>query len=161
MSSSKPGDEVARALAAVVRYTRPGVRSIQEVLMYLRRRGCSPETAARVIAQGRARGILDDRACARLCAEHWARAGYAWSAIRLKLSAKGLDEPTIEETATYVDAAFGDEARARLVVTSSLRRHMRQPARLARTLASRGFDPDLIERVLRESFGPIPSDAER
>ena len=165
MSSLKPADDVSRALAAAARYVRTSVRSTHELRAYLHRRGVSPDTAARVVTEGERRGWVDDRACARLWAEQWSRQGYAWAAIRLKLSAKGLHEHTIKDAANRLGMSSDDEARARLVAASYLRRHKgrpgRQAGRLARTLASRGFGSDLIERVLNESFGSPHSDAER
>jgi len=173
MSSSKPGDDVARALAALIRYTRAGVRSTRQVLAYLQQRGVSSDTAVRTVRLCQARGILDDRACARLWADHWARQGYAWAAIRQKLTEKGLDDSTIDDATHRLGLASDDGARARLVVAQRIRlpaprsrqagRGAGRPprARLARTLASRGFDSELIERVLDESFGTTPSDAER
>jgi SOS response regulatory protein OraA/RecX len=100
--------------------------------------------------------MVDDRLCARLWADHWARRGYAWSAIRVKLSEKGLDEQAIEHAASWLGTASDDDARARLVIAQRLRRRAgaRQRSRLGRALASRGFDSDLIERILNESFGP-------
>lgn len=162
MSSSKrEGSSADAALDGAVRYARSGVRSTREVLTYLRRRGISEERARRTVADYHARGLLDDQACARLWAEHWARRGYAWSAIRVKLSAKGFDGQALERAARRVGGVSDDEARARLVVAAYLRRHRSQAGRAARALASRGFDQDLIERILNESFSPIPSDAER
>jgi len=95
---------------------------------------------------------LDDRACAELWADHWARRGYAWSAIRLKLSEKGLDAHAIAHAASRLGTASSDDERARRIVTQHLRpgEGRRQQARLGRMLASRGFDQDLIERVLSE-----------
>ena len=163
MSSSRPGDDVSLALAAVIRYTRAGVRSTRQILAYLQRRGVSTDTSARVVRLCQARGILDDRACARLWADHWARQGYAWAAIRQKLTERGLDDSTIDEARHRLGLASDDGARARLVVAQRTRRSAGRPprSRLARTLASRGFDSELIERVLDESFGSTPPDAER
>ena len=164
MRGSKRWGDEERVLAAATRYARTGVRSTHEVLTFLRQRGVSPAAARRAVAACQARGALDDLACARLWADHLARKGYAWSVIHLKLSAKGLDEHTIEEAADRLDAARDDDARARVVAASYLRRQGTSPrhrAGAARTLASRGFDPDLIERVLDDTVGPIPSDAER
>ena len=173
MSSSKPAGERAaasrttRVLAALPRYLRTGVRSTRDVRSYLGRRGVSAGRAARLVAGYRARGWLDDRAAARLWADHWAREGYAASLIRAKLSAKGFSEDVIDETATRCCPPTDDQARARLLVATYLQRHApprrvrslpapaegRQAGRLARTLASRGFDSDLIEQVLNESLG--------
>ena len=161
MSSSKPHDE-PRVLAAIPRYVRSGVRSTQEVLTYLRRRGVSPSRAARLVREYHARGLLDDRASARLWAEHWARGGYATATIQLKLSAKGFDEHVIHATIQQWCPASDDEERARVVLAQRARRTTARPARarLARILASRGFDSDVIERILNGSLGPSPSDAE-
>ena len=163
MSSSKLEDNTQRALTAATRYVRAGVRSTREALTYLQRRGVPGDLARRTVAAFHARGVLDDRACARLWAEHWARAGYAWSAIRRRLADKGLDEHTIEHAAAQWGRASDDDARARFVAAQHARRGVgpRQRTRVARALSSRGFESDLIERVLNESFGPTPSDAER
>ncbi len=159
ISSSRPGDDPHRLLAVATRYTQRGVRSTQDVLAHLRRAGASAGTAARVVVECRSRGIVDDRACAQLWADHWARRDYAWSAIRLKLSEKGLDAQTIDTAAHKLGNASQDEARARHAVTDAQRRSSsrstpHQADRLARTLASRGFDSDLIERILNDTFGP-------
>jgi SOS response regulatory protein OraA/RecX len=156
MSSLKPANDPSRALAMVGRYTRGRVRSSQEVLTYLGRRGVSPATATRVIAECRARGMLDDEACARLWADHWARRGYAWEAIRAKLAAKGVSGPVVDRAARRLGTAGDDEGRARHVVASYQRRPHAGGAsqRLARALRARGFDPEVIERVLAEPTPP-------
>ena len=154
MSSSKLEDEARSVLAALPRYLRSSVRSTHEVVAYLRRRGLSPQRAARAVSEYQARGLLDDEACARLWAEEWARRGYAWAAIRTKLSLKGLDERTIERVARRLGMVGDDEARARLIASAYLRRHAATQTSqrvLARRLASRGFDADLIEHILNES----------
>ena len=156
-------DERSHTLALVARYTRAHVRSTYEVLTYLKRRGVSPEVASKTVVEAQRHGILDDVAAARLSAEHWARAGYAWTAIHQKLSEKGFHAHTIDTVATSLGDASADEARAREVVARQLRRKtgVLQRTRVARTLILRGFDSELIERILHESFGPRPSDAER
>ena len=160
MLSSKLEDELARVLALALRYVRAGVRSGHEVRTYLRRRGVAAETASRAVtALSTTRGVLDDRACARLWADQWARRGYASTAIRVKLSAKGLDDVTIDHAITQLQISSDDDARAREVVARYARSDVGRQgrARMARTLASRGFDSDLIEQVLNESFGPLVS----
>jgi len=183
--------------AAVSRYVRSGVRSTHEALQYLRRRGVPVRRAVAVVSACQAQGLLDDRAAARLWANHWARQGYAAEAIRLKLADKAFDERDILEVIRPLRVSTAEEERARLVLARDARRRTRgapraeavgrnperahgQPAparrsgpgrpwreskgrpsraRLARVLASRGFDPDLIDRLLAESFGPAtPTD---
>ena len=151
-------------MAAALRYARAGVRSQREVLERLRRDGCAHGVVERALAECRRQGLVDDRACARLWAEHWARQGLAWAAIRLKLSAKGLGDRAVEEAAVSVGATpADDEARANAVVARRLRVATVRLSRshLARVLASRGFDSDVIERILAASCGVVSSDAER
>ena len=145
--------QVGGLLAAVIRYLGRGVRSRKGALAYLRQRGASPSLAAQLVEECSARRLLDDRACAALWAEHWARRGYAWMAIRQKLIDKGLDAEAIESAAQRLGTVADERERARSVVAEhALRSSGRQRARLARTLASRGFDPDLIDQILDESF---------
>ena len=154
--SSLKRDERSRVRRLVSRYTGGSVRSTQEVRAYLERRGVPSTVAARVIAECQTLGMLDDEAGARLWADQWARRGYAWTAIHAKLSLRGFSDETVERAAKRLGMAGDDEARARLVA-ASLRRHRARPATrwsLARTLTSRGFDADVIERVLNESCGP-------
>ena len=149
---SGPSGRWGDALQLVDRYTRGRVRSTGEVLAYLRRHGVSSSTAAHVIAASRARGSLDDHACARLWADHWARRGYAWSAIRARLTAKGLAEDVIDAGLRRLAAEATDEDRARALVASSLRRRGTRPVdvhSVARALQARGFDEEVIARVLQ------------
>ena len=138
---------------------RRGVHSARDVRERLRRAGASSESAAQVVAECRSRGLVDDAACARLWADHWSRRGYAWSVIRVKLSEKGLEAQVIEQAADRLGTAVQDETRVRQAVEASAERSARLPAeqqvsQLTRRLASRGFDSELIERVLSETFGP-------
>ena len=159
MSSSKLEDDLSCALACALRYVRAGVRSRHEVATYLRRRGVAAQTTSHTIATLAAHGLLDDRACARLWADQWARRGYASASIRIKLAAKGLDEETINHAITQLRIFLDDEARARELAARYARPRAGrlERVRVARRLASRGFDSGLIEQVLNESFGPLVS----
>lgn len=150
MSSSK----LESSLKEAIRYASAGVRSRQDVRAYLERRGAPRQTITRVLETCSDRGLLDDRACARLWAAHWARRGYAQSAIAQRLSEKALHATTIEDAINEVVRDSDDETRARAVAAQRLGRRTFRPSRsrLARTLAARGFDPDVIERVLCEAF---------
>ena len=79
--------------------------------------------------------------------------GYAWPNIRERLRKKQLSERLID--ALLADARHEpDDTRLRAIATARLARlpasDPRRRARLARYLASRGFDPDLITQVLAE-----------
>ena len=155
--------------ADVARYVKGHVRSTRDLRAYLSRRGFTRSVAARLLARLKTLGVVDDTTAARLWVEQWAREGYAWAAIRVRLSAKGFDARAIRQAAGR-DTAADDRSRAFGVVAERLRRAvaeggqprtdvaMRQRARLARRLAARGFDCDLIEQVLDESLGRQPSD---
>ena len=161
MSSSKPEGR-APVQAGLSRFLGSSVRSTREARAYLRRLGLPEPDVERLIAASRERGLLDDRLAARLWAEQWARAGFAAAAIRHKLTTKGFDAHAIADAAKRAALLCDDEARARLVLARHTRRASGAAARsrLTRALASRGFDPDVIERVLRESFGSTDSNVD-
>ena len=152
MSSSKPAPR-AGVDAAIPRFLRSRVRSTEEVRVYLSRRGVPAGRAAALLKAYRGLGLLDDRLAARLWADHWARQGYAAAAIDVKLSQKGFSDARIRSIMRSQHPPADDEARAR----AWLARHARSGAassarpRLARALASRGFDAELIKRLLGES----------
>jgi SOS response regulatory protein OraA/RecX len=149
-------------VAVALRSCRRRVRSTRDVLTLLHQQGFPRATAEQAVAICQARGLLDDAACARLWAETWARRGYAWSAIRAKLSEKGLGAAAIARAAGWVQASAGDAARAREVAERLWRRQTgsrRRPA-VARALAGRGFDPDLIEQILDASGSADPMDVD-
>ena len=155
------GDQVDHLLTATLGYAKAAVRSSHEVRAYLRRCGIPPSTATRLLAACRDRGLLDDQASASLWAEHWARQGYAWAAISLKLSVKGFDVQTIRSIGNTLARVSDDETRARAVVSQRVRGGVtdpRQRLRLARRLASRGFEPDVIQRVLGEPLASTLSE---
>ena len=162
MSSSNPGDDVARALAVATRWLRTGVRSTHEVRSYLTGRRVRPGAITRVIRECHRRGLLDDRACARLWADHWARRGYAWAAIRQRLAMKGLPEAAIDAAAARIGTTTADAARARQAAETWCRRPSaaRSAARLGRFLAARGFDESVIEHIVAEIYGATLADAD-
>ena len=122
-------------------------------MAYLRRQGISVRAAARAVRAYQAQGLLDDQAAARLWADHWARQGYAAAAIRAKLEARGFSARAIGDAAARSGLAAEDESRARAVIAARRRTGRGDRARLARVLGSRGFDPDLIERLLNDAAG--------
>jgi len=145
MSSSKSNS--VGPPAAVRRYLRSGVRSVAEVRAFLDRRGLPAEAIDAVIADCRRQGALDDQAYARLAAEHWARQGYAGRAIRQRLAAKGVPDALVVEAIARLTNEEGDAERATRLL-SQPRWRRAEPSRQARWLAARGFDDELIERIV-------------
>lgn len=151
MSSSRsPAKGLRDALSVVRRYVRFGARSVNEVRVYLKRRGISEPLARQAIAESLREGALDDRVCAKLWAIRFSDDGFAWAAIRAKLRDKGFEEPLIHATVRPLQQDADDATRAATLVSHRYRGHRRPcaPHRVARWLASRGYDADLIEHIL-------------
>ncbi len=131
------------------RYVRGRVRSTAELHAYLARREWPAADIASAIRAYQRRGWLNDGACARLWAEQWARQGYAWAAIRLRLLAKGLPPAVVDRAGHQQALVRTDLLRARALVTHALRGGRAAVARrLSRRLAARGFDEETIRQVL-------------
>ena len=159
MSSSKPETDPRGLRAGAIRYVQAAPRSAREVWSYLDRRRVPRGLASRIVAECRSHGLLDDRVSAALWAEQWLRRGYAWAVIRTKLSAKGFHEQTIETIGKTLARACDEEARARLMVQRVRGRSSPSTrVRLARRLTARGFDPDVIERLLGDPLTSPLSD---
>jgi len=145
-------------LAALPRYLRSGVRSTRETIEHLRRLGVPLPQASRAVADCQRRGLLDDRACAQLWAEHWARQGYAAAAICERLNAKGLSDETMRAAIQCIEREGGDPQRARTWLAAGRNRGWSR-TRAARALAARGHDDGSIEQSLMGWSG-AGSDAE-
>lgn len=157
MSSSKPRpSDAAAATAQLLRYLKGGVKTTRDASAFLERRGVEATQIAEAIAACRRHGQLNDAASARLWAAHWARQGYARAAIARKLHDKGLDDATSTEALDRLAREETDHDRARARVAEARRRGASPQARLrlARHLAARGFDVELIDQVITESLGP-------
>jgi len=147
-------DDVRRARMLVRRYLRFGTRSTAEVRAYLEARHVSDSTSRALIAECVRHGWLDDRLSATLWATRLCDQGYAWPAIRERLRAKGFNEQLISTVFRPLQRDADDETRARALAQARSRRMPPDDPRLARWLARRGFDADLITRVLAEAFTP-------
>jgi SOS response regulatory protein OraA/RecX len=123
------------------------VRSRAQVRAYLTRRGVPARRQAALVARCAAQGLLDDRAAARLWAETWVRRGLPAAVIRGRLAARGFDERTIQHACATLGRASDDEALARVAAARLGRARPSRP-RLARALTARGFDEDVVARVL-------------
>ncbi|MBI3010331.1 MAG: RecX family transcriptional regulator [Candidatus Omnitrophica bacterium] len=139
---------------AAFRYASRQVRSVEQVRCYLRQHGVNAAAARKVIADCRVRGLLDDAACAQLWAQNWARQGYGWAAIREKLKAKGLEDSSIACAENQLGGFEGEMERAEEWMRRYKWRNKGnaplQRLRLANRLRSRGFDTDVVERLLGE-----------
>ena len=172
MSSSKPlHDETRRAWQLARRYLRVGTRSTDELRTYLRTKQVPPALIPPVVQHATEAGLLDDRACAILWATRLADQGYARQVIRQRLEAKGLAVSLVSRVLASRGGQDDEASRAREVVQRRLPapagtiggpgrrsptvRDLRLRRRLTRLLAQRGFDSDLIDRVLAEFLEPL------
>ena len=152
-------------LSLIQRYLRYGTRSTAEVRAYLCRHRIPEALGEQAIAECSRRGWLDDAAAARLLTTSLVDRGYADAAISQRLHEHEFSSHDIQEALRHANAP-SDEARARaLLATFPRRSDSSQRAgrlashtarrRAARVLVQHGFDPDLIERVLTDVFGPL------
>ena len=157
MSSSKPrASDTDPAIAQLLRYLSSGVKTVSDAAGFLARRGMSGPEIAEAIRVCQRRGLLNDAASAQLWADHWARQGYARAAIARKLHDKGLDDARRTEALDRLDREQTDRDRARQLAVTA-RGHAAHPqvrVRVARRLAARGFDAELITQVITELLGP-------
>ncbi|MGE5219788.1 MAG: regulatory protein RecX [Chloroflexota bacterium] len=144
-------------MQAALRYLGYRSRSEVEVRQYLRRRGCQPATADRVIDKLRSFHYLDDDAFAR----SWALAraqgrGYGPRRIDQELRKKGLSQALIrsalKETFDQVDeAASAKRFLAKRFKGENLR-EPRTQQRAAAYLQRRGYDSKVIFDLLHYSI---------
>jgi regulatory protein len=138
------GRELRRAnalgvAASALRYRDHSRRSLEERLAG---RGVAPAAGAAAIAALEQAGVVDDARVAAARAETLASRGYGDAAIRFDLERRGIAAKLVEAA---VDGLEPEPERAKALVA-------RNGPGAARRLASRGFDPGVIEDVLGSSF---------
>ena len=150
MSSSRPAhDPTARRILALARrYLRYGTRSTAQLRAYLDARHLPPSLRDALIAQCMREGLLDDAACTKLWATQLRERGYALGAIREQLLEKGLPLDRIESALAALRVEADDAQVAAALVRA---RRSSQPQRLARWLAARGFDEDVIAELVSKN----------
>ncbi|HAM42216.1 MAG TPA: hypothetical protein DDX89_02830 [Candidatus Omnitrophica bacterium] len=164
MSSLRRLADRDRWLRLAQRYLRFGTRSSAELRTYLTGRHASESAVARILKACIQAGLIDDRAGAKLLAQALGDRGYAAAAIRATLRDRGFHDHAIDDALNAMQARASDEQRARTVVAQALRRSSASTPRcrtaVASRLARRGFDPELIDHLLLEAFGPRRPDDE-
>ena len=98
-------------------------------------------------------GLLNDLSLS----EHWAqRASEHPSKGRLRIAEelvrRGVDESLAETLANAVLSDDDERARAQAMLKERFA-DRKNPAKAARLLAGRGFDPDLIQSLIEDFFG--------
>lgn len=151
-------DETVYRLLAI----RP--RSRRELADRLRQRGVPADVVAATIADLERGGLVDDHRFA----DAWVRSRTALqpsgrARLRYELARKGVAREVIDRTLRETLSEQDEDALARDVARSRLRRYRglsREVAarRLAGILERRGFSTPVIARVLRDTLGALPQD---
>ena len=148
----RAADEAERAVQAGLRLLAVRPRSEREIRDRLRRKGFAEPAIEAAIERLRGWRYLDDAEFARLWIEHRQATGpRGRRLLELELRAKGIDPETVAETVET--AELDEEATARAVALKQLSRLARldpvtRHRRLVGALQRRGFDWDVIRRVL-------------
>ena len=147
-----PGPDTQRAAALARRYLRCGTRSTAQLRAYLEARHLPPSLTDTLIAQCTREGLLDDAVCAKLWARTLRERGYALAAIREQLLAKGL-AASVSDPALAVLRAEASDAQVAAEMAQRQRQKRAsaaasQPQRLARWLATHGFDEEMIGELI-------------
>ncbi len=128
--------------------------SSAELKARLENAGAAEGEIADALARARHLGYLDDRALAAQRAHKLLAQGFALDLATQKLAASGFDEAHASEAVREAaGGATSEELVRRAIATSAARsKHPPQDAkarrRLARALAAKGHDPQLVLRLL-------------
>jgi regulatory protein len=157
-SALRAQDEIARATNAALIFLGYRARSEREVRDRLHQKGYPPETITAVIERLNGWGYLNDADFARFWTEN--RAQHKPRGRRLleqELRFKGVAPEVVRETLDETE--FDDEATALALARDRLRRATGadldpevQRRRLAGFLARRGYDYDVVRRVMKQVF---------
>ena len=114
----------------------------------LSRRGYAPGEIDAAVERLTALGYLDDARWAASRARRELEAGWGEAGVLARLVAAGLDERLARQAVADAVGELGWSARA--AAEALLRQRRLEGARAARFLASRGFEPELVEQLLGE-----------
>ncbi len=134
------------ALTQVTRLLASTDKTRAQLAQALSRRGYAQDEIDQALGRASALGYLDDARVARRRAQQDLRAGWVGEALHARLVQAGLDE-TVARAAVQAEIAESGwnalSAAQALVKARKL-----SGAKGARFLASRGFEEDLVERVI-------------
>jgi regulatory protein len=135
------------ALTQATRLLASTDKTRAQLVQALRRKGYPRVEIEQAISRAQGLGYLDDARLARKKAQVELRAGWAGEALHARLTATGLDEALARSA---VDGAVEEahwvalEAARALLTARKL-----TGAKAARFLSSRGFEEDVVERLVR------------
>jgi regulatory protein len=135
------------ALSQATRLLASTDKTRAQLVAALERKGYPPAEIDEAIARAQALGYLDDARVARKKAQAELRAGWAGDALLARLTGAGLDEALARSA---VAEAISEAGWVALEAARALMGARRLTgAKAARFLASRGFEEDVVERLVR------------
>ena len=144
-------------LEIAVRLLASRARARQEIRLALERKGFEGDAVDDTLVQLETLGYLSDERFARDRAEQLLRKGLAPEAIRFRLESHGVSGAVASHAIDAVSAelAFDAETSARKLLSargySARALTEKERARAGRLLLSKGFDEELVARVLPAS----------
>jgi regulatory protein len=158
-SEDATAGEVERATDACLRLLKARARSRHELLAALERKGYSEAVRDQALSRVAGWGYLNDERFARDQAERLLGEGkYGPEGVRQRLESHGLSPEAASEAVATASGtlAFDAERAARQVLEkrglAGRELDAREKARAGRLLFSRGFSPDLIQRLLGDAM---------
>jgi len=132
------------------------LRSEKELAMRLRRKKFPENIIARVIGSLKDKNFLDDRVFAQAWVKSRINSSYGPVRIREELRLKGLDDQAIEDSLNQIKTGYTEkEAAIRLAKQKLAKQNPLKPqkakARVYAYLMRRGFNPEIINEVVKES----------
>lgn len=134
------------ALTQATRLLASTDKTRAQLAAVLGRRGFTSNEIDEALQRVRALGYLDDARVAQRKARADLVAGWAGDALLSRLLAAGVEEPVASAAVKEMIAEAGWSALA--AARSLVQRRKLAGAKAARFLASRGFDEDVVERVI-------------
>ncbi len=154
---AEPSDDVEAAREAALKLLERQRRTRVDLERRLADKGFTPAAVAAALDRLVRVGLVDDAEFARaFLAGRWGRRPAGWQRLRQELRAKGVGDEAIEAARAVVAQREGgvDELSTATRLVAQARRRMaglepqKQRQRLYALLARRGYDGDLIRRVL-------------
>jgi regulatory protein len=135
---------------ALVRLLSARERTAADLRARLARKGFPPSAIEASLERATALGYVDDLRTARVRAAKILAKGVARALTEQKLRESGVPSRVVTEV---MAEAPEDRALAQTALALRFRSRLPSPERVARFLAGRGFDPDLIEDLVGKLTG--------
>jgi regulatory protein len=145
------------AKATSLRFLKIRPRSIEELKEKLESKGFSSTEIDTAVLELTASGLLDDRAFTKSWINYRLARPFGFRRIIQELKAKGIEKETIEQAVGEIQGSYSQE---NVVLELARRRLQRLPAidgvkkkkRVLDFLLRRGFEPDIVLRVLNSHW---------